>query len=187
MKAWKKTVVHPDTSLAFYKKIAHNSWIDHVRKSKRETLESAPEVIDTEQSSSENSTDLVQLLVNTLTPKQSVSFLLKEAFGFQVKEIADLFDTTDTAIKSTLHRANERLRRATEGQQGQSADRFWIDYDREAFTDLLYTTIHSQDPKRLLEVLPSLHSLRLGQTVPILLAKQHMRTCTPSGAVCMAA
>ncbi|MDV2687416.1 sigma-70 region 4 domain-containing protein, partial [Alkalihalophilus lindianensis] len=83
--------------------------IDLLRKRKNETIAAVSE----EQNPFfkgpfDEVTDSVELLVKQFTPKQAVIFLLKEAFQYQVKEIAEMLEMTEVAVKSTLHRAKRR-------------------------------------------------------------------------------
>jgi RNA polymerase sigma-70 factor (ECF subfamily) len=113
----------------------------------------------------------VDLLLKQFTPKQAIIFLLKEAFQYQAKEIADILDTTEIAVKSILHRAKKRLEKDNE------ADSFWNEEEREQLADLFYETLKTQDPTRLIQSIPTI------MNVP----KLKVNSYSPSSTLCMAA
>lgn len=102
-------------SRALLYKIAHNHWIDEVRKRSKEnaTLKSEP------------STDpmkilpevysICELLVNHLTPQQTVIFMLKDIFQFGMSDIAEQLNMTEGAIKASLFRTRQHLKKFTDG------------------------------------------------------------------------
>jgi RNA polymerase sigma factor (sigma-70 family) len=137
---------------ALLNKIAYHHWIDTTRKRKQEIigahLKDWEEIKDLSRIM-----DTVQLLVNNLTPKQAIVFLLKEAFQYQTKEIADILDSTETAIKGTILRAKKRMERV-----GfiQGVDFFWSREDKEVLSDLIYQSLHDEDPAILVDCISKL-------------------------------
>jgi predicted transcriptional regulator len=116
----------------------------------------------------------VELLLKQFTPKQAIIYLLKEAFQYQAKEIADILDTTEMAVKSILHRAKKRL------EKDHAADSFWNEEEREQLSDLFYEALKTQDPTILIQSIPTLKSI---MDVPALMVKNY----SPSSTLCMAA
>ena len=110
-----------DVSPALLNKIAYHQWIDTIRKRNREVVGFHEEQLANAVSlNTDDLLDTVMLLVNRLTPKQAIIFLLKEAFSYQAKEIADLMDTSEMAVKALIHRTRKRLEKETNLQSVDS-------------------------------------------------------------------
>jgi RNA polymerase sigma-70 factor (ECF subfamily) len=137
---------------ALLNKIAYNHWIDILRKRKNERIETDFELAS---NMSINQLDgiknTVELLLKNLTPKQAVIFLLKEAFQYQTKEIADILGNTEMAVKSNLHRAKKRLEKNNQEEKTVSVEYFWDDEEREQLTVLFYDVLKDQDPTVLID------------------------------------
>jgi RNA polymerase sigma-70 factor (ECF subfamily) len=91
---------------AYLFRIAKNKWIDQIRKQKaaRQTkLEAQVElfpdilVVDVEAA--------FQVLLKHVSPLQRTVFLLRDVFGFSGAEVAKMLETTEGAVKASLHRA----------------------------------------------------------------------------------
>lgn len=146
-----------EISSALLNKIAYHHWIDIVRKRKHETIGVLEDVLERGQASSPDGLlDTVKLLMSQLTPKQAVIFMLKEAFGYQAREIADLLETTEMAVKSSLHRAKRRFEKET---PLQAVDSYWSEEDRELLHDLLYKSLQAEDPAILIDCISKIPSL----------------------------
>ncbi|MEI4526353.1 sigma-70 family RNA polymerase sigma factor [Priestia megaterium] len=160
-------------SSALLNKIAYHHWIDLLRKRKREVI-AAEEGLD--QQDGKRAFDMkghsVELLLSQFTPKQAVIFFLKEGFRYQLKEIALILQTSETAVKSNLHRAKQRLEKDGEPF---STDSFWDEKERNELSELFYKTLEAQDPALLIHALPSLKSVI------------QKPTYTPKCTLCMAA
>lgn len=146
-----------DISPALLNKIAYHQWIDTTRKRKREVvgmLEEQSGKMDAIKT--DELQDTVKLLVKKLTPKQAIIFLLKEAFSYQAKEIADLLDTTEMAVKALIHRTRKRLEKET---NLQSVDSYWCEEERELLGNLIYQSLKSEDPSVLIEYVSDLPSV----------------------------
>lgn len=148
-----------EVSSALLNKIAYHHWIDTIRKRKREVT-GIPEdaVEDNSGSGVDRLMDTVKLLVKNLTPKQAVIFLLKEGFCYQSKEIADLLETTEMAVKSILHRAKKRLEL---DKQLQSVDSYWNDEDRKMLFDVLYESLQAEDPTILIDCISKIPAVAI--------------------------
>jgi RNA polymerase sigma-70 factor (ECF subfamily) len=172
---------------ALLNKIAHNHWIDTLRKRKDETVspdfELSQYAVNTQFADKINS---VELLLNHFTPKQAVIFFLKEAFQFRIKEIADILGTTEMAIKSSLHRAKKRLEKTNKEEESLSVEYFWNEDDREQLEELFHVALEVQDPTVLIQAIPSLDSIVEGPKM-FFCHFHSCRTQTPSSTLCMAA
>ncbi|MEH7884228.1 sigma-70 family RNA polymerase sigma factor [Bacillus sp. JJ1609] len=142
---------------ALLKKIAYHHWVDTIRKRKHEVpgipeyftgLESAP--------AQNSAAETVELLLEKMTPKQAVIFILKEAFRFQSPEIAGLLGMTEMAVKGSLHRARKRLEK--EGTI-REVDSFQNEKEEKLLSSLLSESLQAQDPTVLLENIHDIPSL----------------------------
>ncbi|MDN3015390.1 sigma factor-like helix-turn-helix DNA-binding protein [Paenibacillus sp. BSR1-1] len=139
-------------SPALLNKIAYHHWIDLLRKRKHETIES-----DIEKAAPTHQLDeTVDMLIEHFTPKQAIIFLLKEAFQYQIKEIADILETTEMAVKSNLHRAKKRLGKE---HQSDSLEIFWDEEERELLSKLFKESLLMEDPTVLIQTIPILQSM----------------------------
>ncbi len=149
-----KCYPHQNVTSALLNKIAYHHWVDILRKRKKETIEH-----DCGNQAFTNPCDdvmgSVELLLNQFTPKQAVIFMLKEAFHYQLKEIANIMETTEMAVKANLHRAKKRK----ENEQSFSMEPFWNEEEREQLSDLFYKALKNQDPSVLIQALPSIKSI----------------------------
>ncbi len=187
LKALKYVAQPQPISSALLNKIAYHHWIDLLRKRKNETIAAVSE----EQNPFfkgpfDEVTDSVELLVKQFTPKQAVIFLLKEAFQYQVKEIAEMLEMTEVAVKSTLHRAKRRLEKTGDQEPVIAVEAYWEENERELLSELFYESLKRQDPAILIQSIPSLKNM---MDVPRLVSKEHMlsKTFSPSSTLCMAA
>lgn len=148
---------HPsEISSALLNKIAYHHWIDIVRKRRHETIGVLEDVVERDHASNPAGLlDTVKLLTNNLTPKQAVIFVLKEAFGYQAREIADLMETTEMAVKSSLHRAKKRFEKEF---PLQAVDSYWSEEDRELLHDLFHISLQDEDPAVLIDYLSKMPS-----------------------------
>ncbi|MYL50794.1 hypothetical protein GLV98_14965 [Halobacillus litoralis] len=96
---------------------------------------------------------LVQLILEKLTVKQMLTFVLKEAFHYKIAEIADLLQMKETGVKALLKRSRDNLHRCPE------TERLHVMRTRSE-DDLLYQTLFRtltiQDPTVLIEKIPIL-------------------------------
>ncbi|MBT2642246.1 sigma-70 family RNA polymerase sigma factor [Bacillus sp. ISL-41] len=140
-------------SSALLKRIAYNHWVDTVRKHSRE-ITGIPEEL--ESFTQGNVMDTVELVMSKLTPKQAVIFILKEAFRFQSREIAELMGTTEMAVKAALHRARKRI----ELDKGlREVAQELNDEEEKLLSDLLCESLQSEDPTVLLENIQQIPAL----------------------------
>nr|WP_242517817.1 sigma factor-like helix-turn-helix DNA-binding protein [Halobacillus sp. GSS1] len=141
-----------DIKPALLKKIAYHVWVDQKRKEKMEPLvkSASDDFVIKEETVDET---LVQLLLEKLTVKQMLTFILKEAFHYKISEIAELLQMKETGVKALLKRSRDNLNRCAE------VERLQIMRTRSE-DDLLYQTLVRtltiQDPAVLIEKIPVL-------------------------------
>jgi RNA polymerase sigma factor (sigma-70 family) len=169
-----------EVSSSLLKKIAYHHWIDTLRKRQHEVL-GFPEQLSEKRVQSHPNTliDTVTLLLDQLTPKQAVIMMMKEAFGYQSNEIANVLNTTETAIKSILHRAKNRLNK---DDTIHSVHTVWDGEEKELLFELLYESLKDNDPKVIIN---RIHEISSIIDVPRLLNSTHSRS--PLNTLCLAA
>lgn len=155
-----KAIRHYESSQinsALLKKIAYHHWVDTIRKRKHEVPGIPEDFSGQEAAFKQNSAaETVELLMEKMTPKQSVIFILKEAFRFQSAEIAGLLGMTEMAVKGSLHRARKRLEK--EGTI-RDVDSLQDEGEEKLLFSLLSESLHAQDPEVLLENIREIPSL----------------------------
>jgi RNA polymerase sigma-70 factor (ECF subfamily) len=169
-----------EVSSALLNKIAYHHWIDMLRKKEHEIIgipEQLPE--NHVQTHPDTLIDTVTLLLDQLTPKQAVILMLKEAFGYQSKEIANVLNTTETAVKSILHRAKNRLKN---DEAIHTVQTYWNEKEKQLLFDLLYESLKADDPKVLIHRIQEIPSIA---EVPKLIKTKHSRS--PLNSFCLAA
>lgn len=167
---------------ALLNKIAYHHWIDLLRKRKKETIsDKVPS--DIFHLSLDDIKSTVELMLKQFTPNQAVMFLLKEGFQYQIKEIAELLDTTEMAVKGNLHRAKRRLQ--NQENPSFSVDSYWDEEEKEQCAELFYEALKNQDPTIVIEAMPGI----LNEVPSAISAGKHhkVQMFSPSSTLCMAA
>ena len=100
---------------AFMFRIARQLWMDQKRREvvyarKRHELITAVKLQEMCIVDGDKLEEAVSVLVNSLTELQRTVFLLKEAFGLRISEIAQQLHTSEGAVKAALNRARKTLR-----------------------------------------------------------------------------
>lgn len=167
---------------ALLNKIAHNHWMDTLRKRKNEPF-IHEQMREENYFSAGDTIASVDLLLDTFTPRQAIIFLLKEAFQYQSKEIAEILNTTEMAVKASLNRAKKRIGNEREPF---SLDSFWEEEEREQLWDLFHDSLVNQDPTVLIEAIPSVSRLI---NVPKAVSRTPvtLKASSPLSTLCMAA
>lgn len=132
-----------DITPALLKKIANNQRIDKIRK-KKEIVGIDVKEIGTEKSSL-TSMILAEYLAEKLTLKQGIVYMLVEGFQFRLKEVGELLNITETAVKSILFRARNQLK---------NEDSTWKvnqDEKRKAIRLMYYEVLKMEDPAILID------------------------------------
>ncbi|WP_121662060.1 sigma-70 family RNA polymerase sigma factor [Metabacillus litoralis] len=161
MKLWLYYGDQSSIPAALVNKMAHNAWVDTIRKHNKECLEADLNELNSDNSTSNIATrfEIIQRLTTQLTPKQVVMLVLKEGFRYQLTEIADIFLTSETAVKSTIHRAKQRLAKQMNQEGSPLIDLYWEKEEREQVEHLLHVSFKRQDPTILIQSIPLLRSL----------------------------
>ena len=102
-------------------RIVANTAMTHLRKRGRfGDLADEPETVlrlaDSGPPEGEVDTDHVWVALNALPDAQRVILLMKDAYGFSCREIADEMGVSEGAVKVRLHRARRRLKDSLYGQ-----------------------------------------------------------------------
>lgn len=172
---------------ALLNKIAYNHWVDSLRKRKNEAVEADPDFAHQALTNQLDETrNSVELLLKHFTPNQAVIFFLKEGFQYQLKEIATILDSTETSVKSNLHRAKKRLEKAKEEKPFDSVDSYWDEEEREQLSEIFYEALKNQDPAILIQSITS--RTRKSDVPKLVTGKFPSKSIyTPSSTLCMAA
>jgi RNA polymerase sigma factor (sigma-70 family) len=166
------------------KKVAYHAWVDKVRKLNKEMLGDVPD--QSGEVDPESDRDVFEMLVKTLTPKQLVTLVLKEAFQYKIREIADLMGMTQTSVKALLKRTRAILGKRSDEEELRSNNEYWEENSQEDMMTLLQESIQSQDPSNLIDQLPDLIS---GKSAPKMLSLPTVTrsVSSPSNILSMAA
>ncbi|CAN7501164.1 sigma factor-like helix-turn-helix DNA-binding protein [Rossellomorea sp. LjRoot5] len=152
-----------DWSPALLKKMAYHLWIDKGRKESRETIGSVPESGLEIHPKEWISPEMVGVLSSRLTPKQLVSFVLKEAFQYKISEVAVLLKLTETAVKALLNRSRSKLKKISGDDEWGESETYGDDTLQKELNAILYRSLKAQDPSLLIAYIPTL--LANGTTV----------------------
>ncbi|MFS0647112.1 sigma factor-like helix-turn-helix DNA-binding protein [Siminovitchia sp. 179-K 8D1 HS] len=133
--------------------------------------------------------DVIDFLMKTLTPKQAVIVMLKEGFQFQLKEIAMLLDTTEVAVKASLHRARKRMDKREPEKASFSNELYWTNNEQEQFYGLFHKAVELQDPTVLIKAIPSIRTLKKKTGAPIAVLNKNLSypNSSPSSTLSLAA
>jgi RNA polymerase sigma factor (sigma-70 family) len=166
------------------KKMAYHAWVDKVRKLNKEMLGDVPDQSGEENPESDR--EVFEMLLKTLTPKQLITLVLKEAFQYKIHEVAELLGMTETSVKALLKRTRARLEKRSDDEESRSTIEYWEEYSQEDVMTLLQESIQTQDPSRLIDQLPDLIS---GQSAPKMLSFPTVTrsVSSPSSVLSMAA
>ncbi|MFJ7755656.1 sigma factor [Peribacillus muralis] len=179
----KKTELTP----ALLKTIARHSWIDTIRKRKKEALGDLQDN-DMQGSKGGNPFETVEFIIKSLTPKQAVVFVLKEGFLYRSKEISDYLNTTESAVKAILNRVKKRFDNNAE-ERKLSVVEDWQDGEEQRLISLMTQALQAQNPDILIRSIPSFKSLNSEAMIPKTMNRSlQPKACfTPSNTLSMAA
>ncbi|MGM0866376.1 MAG: sigma factor-like helix-turn-helix DNA-binding protein [Bacillota bacterium] len=142
-------------SSSLLNKIAYHLWVDKVRKQSKESIGGVPEV-KAEETKEGISLETIEKLSKKMTPKQLVTFVLKEAFQYKISEVADVLGMTETAVKALLNRSREKLKKFSDDGNGSGVQTYWNETLQEELNAILYRSLMAQDPSLLLAYIPIL-------------------------------
>lgn len=128
LKVW--TAVHRSSNTkggmqlarSYLYRTARNSWIDRSRKKTTSMTEEPIEDMHIPQQQSDYLAIWIAMetLVNGLGPNQRIVLLLVDILKYTAAESAELLNTTETAVKGSLHRARTKLRRLADNHSGHT-------------------------------------------------------------------
>ncbi len=115
MSNWNENEIRNPEAWIF--RIAHNTAIDHLRRTTRfswepldETaVEESDEVSAIEHLEQKEMAVLALSIFMQLSPLQRCTVILKDVFGYSLAEVADMLSITTGGVKSALHRARHNL------------------------------------------------------------------------------
>lgn len=131
-----------DITPALLKKIADNHLIDKIRK-KQDIIG-----IEVKEPKAEEknltSMMLAEFLAEKLTFKQGIVYMLVEGFQFRLKEVGELLNMTETAVKSILFRARNQVKKEEVIAKIPHED------DMEKVQRMYYEVLKREDPAILI-------------------------------------
>ncbi|PYZ97343.1 hypothetical protein CR205_01700 [Alteribacter lacisalsi] len=177
LKAWSRYPAGK-ISLALVNRIAKNAWVDTVRQKKYDLPGALPETAAREEAGTAG--ELIEELTGRLTPKQTLIFLLAEAFAFKNKETARVTGLTETAVKALRLRGAGRLKCS----QVQKHIALWPSELEEEAVPLFTEAVRTGDPHIMAPVIR-----KVFRTEPTLSlsARVHLLSPNPGGSLSNAA
>jgi RNA polymerase sigma factor (sigma-70 family) len=168
LKAFKAYHLHAKIQPSLLKKIAYHQWIDVIRKRAFEVTVDREMEFLSEHSEYCKGYEEIDMILHLLTPKQAVIFVLKEAFFYRSNEIAEIMQTTETAVKAALRRARKRI--SFLATEEEIIDEGYSD-EEEELLQLIYHSLQTEDPTLLIQMIPSM---------PLLLPDMDVKASLPS-------
>lgn len=101
-------------------RVASNSWIDRVRRARREDLHGDPATAPGAEQAAEpgafpqGTREAAGTLLVRLSPQERAALVLKDVFDFSIDEIAETLSTSAGAVKAALHRGRGKLQTTPE-------------------------------------------------------------------------
>ncbi len=141
---------HDVWSSALLHKMAYHLWIDQIRKREKDALFSEIDIEDKTNTANELCSELIESLSHQLTPKQLVTFVLKESFQYKISEIAVLLDMSETGVKALLNRTRTRMKKLS----NTGIESYWTDEMYDTLYPVLMHSLNTQDPATLIQLLP---------------------------------
>lgn len=142
-------------NVTLLKKVAYHAWID---KNRRKTVE-IKHVVDQHVESEMNYEEIEALIIKLLslmTMKQCVVFLMKDVFRYQINEIAESCDMSDTAVKAMLNRARKHIQYMKEKEASVSFMEVPHEDNVKNFIPVVVHVIQVNDPAKLIQLIPEI-------------------------------
>jgi RNA polymerase sigma factor (sigma-70 family) len=136
---------------ALLKRIAKNTWLDHLRKQGKNQFCDPIELVGdsfVDPLDSSSLEEALQVLVGTLTPQQRTVVLLCDVFQYTDREAADILGVSRGAVKATLHRARVRMEPFKEGVEVSSV----IDIVQKEILEAYVSAFKSADIRTLIHL-----------------------------------
>ncbi|MCJ8014346.1 sigma-70 family RNA polymerase sigma factor [Paenibacillus sp. KQZ6P-2] len=166
-----------EASLPLLTTIARNHWIDQLRKRSREAIGQTMEEPSREKTLEQLLSGL-DTLMERLTPKQLLVFVLKEIFEYRLSDIAISLQLNETAVKSLLYRARRKLNE-NEPAEIPAASQEWDLVDADWFQRQLLVAIRLEQPELLRKLALSLRTANQANQSPVRLSS-HIGSNSPS-------
>ncbi|PFA63217.1 hypothetical protein CN378_19555 [Bacillus sp. AFS015802] len=145
-----------DWSPSLLNKMAYHLWIDKVRKQSRETIGAVPELKVETHPKEEISPDMIEMLSRKMTPKQLITYILKEAFQYKISEVAEVLNLTETAVKALLNRSRAKVKRISDDEEESGFQPLGDEDLQKELHAILYRSLKAQDPTLLIAYIPTL-------------------------------
>ncbi|WP_159439878.1 sigma-70 family RNA polymerase sigma factor [Bacillus sinesaloumensis] len=178
IKAWKHYRHQSTISTPLLNKIARNEWIDTIRKRNKELIKEIPDSGYEETHHTDLRFDVIQQIMQKLTPKQATIFVLKEGFNFQTSEIAKSLKINETAVKATIYRAKHRLANNEEIERNTVIEKYWSEQDKEKIQKIFHDSFRTQDPSIIIRNLPTIHAISKNQSPSCIMQRPSRFKCT---------
>lgn len=135
---------------AYLCRIATNAWIDQQRRRQRAERSVAMTASEETVRETEPLTPAASAaLFEHASPQERAAVVLKDVFDFSLKEIGDLLQTSEGAVKTALHRGREKLSAAREGEHAPPR----IARASKALLDEFQAAFASRDVERITSLL----------------------------------
>jgi RNA polymerase sigma-70 factor, ECF subfamily len=140
-------------------KIAHNHWVDQVRKRSRENGMASIEVSIEPMKTLPEMYSIAEILVEHLTPQQTVIFILKDVFQYGISEIAEEINVSEGAIKASLFRARNHIKKVTSQEDiADKRDGNKVVEKRILFLDTVIKSVQNDQPFLLIKLYKKLYN-----------------------------
>ncbi|MEB6550307.1 sigma-70 family RNA polymerase sigma factor [Heyndrickxia sporothermodurans] len=136
-------------SLALLYKIAHNQWIDQLRKTKETTI-THKELSYEPMKGLPDLYSNIEKLVNHLTPKQTIIFLLKDVFEYSLADISAQLAMSEGSIKASLFRSRNRLKSIEIKEESENPS-IISDVNDQMFHQTILEAIRQENPSELIK------------------------------------
>ncbi|MBS4173088.1 sigma-70 family RNA polymerase sigma factor [Bacillus sp. FJAT-49736] len=154
----KYMVEKSNISNALLYRIAHNQWVDQIRKRSKENAELQVEPSIDPLKTLPEVYSISEKLVKKLTPQQTIIFILKDVFQYDMSEIAKQLNLSEGAIKSSLFRTRQHLKRiANEDESHTPPNQIEAEHHR-LLLDYVIHSIQQEQPLILIKQYKKLFS-----------------------------
>jgi RNA polymerase sigma-70 factor (ECF subfamily) len=107
----------PVNPRAWLFRVASNLWIDQVRRRRPEAPLPDELAAATAATDPKATREAAGLLIGQLSPQERAAIVLKDVFELSLEEVAAALSTTPGSVKTSLHRAREKLTETTEPRE----------------------------------------------------------------------
>lgn len=146
---------HPLLPKSYLFRIATNTWIDQLRRSKV-TLDAydEEEIVPANPITPMEIREAIEVLVGSLAPRQAAVVLLMDVFEFTAPEVANMVRVTEGAVYAALHRARTKLRSsAVAERKTEQSNRSTVSQQEQRIIEIMLQAINSGDSQTILELM----------------------------------